>query len=305
MEINSRNNKKEGVFQAVPEESSKSEQDKTRTVVRKEEKSDVKSDGAIKLGDDDIIRLLSRYMSGITTKEEEEIVLDYLSESEENRMAFDAMCSAVEYQHLVDKKKAGGSKPIMQRRVLWVAMSVAAVALICLVVFSVILAGSQGKGGENYVAENKNGTTEVLSPEQGSSLENPRQEGASAPEAGKENEGGADKVRPAGWQTHEEKQLAEGTETGGFFVSRPSEKVLELDQNETAVGFSWEAYSVVKQTFLLKDKNGKVLMSRQVEGTYLNLDAREYRNYGSVTWELSVEFEDGSRKQESGTIKFK
>ena len=131
----------EGVFRAAPEESSKSEQDKTKTSTRKEEKSAVKSDGAIKLGGDDIIRLLSRYMSGIATKEEEEIVMDYLSESEENRLAFETMCLAVEYQRHVDMEEADGKRRMMQRRVLWIAISVAAVALICYVIFSVILAG--------------------------------------------------------------------------------------------------------------------------------------------------------------------
>lgn len=307
MEINSQSNSKEGVRQSIPDENSKSEQDKTKTATRKEGKSAVKVDGAMNVEDDDIVRLLSRYMSGIATAEEEEWVEEYLASSEENMMAFDAMCSAVEYQHEVDKKKVSGRNPFMRRRVLWIAMSVAAVALICFVVFSVIFAGSQGKGGENYVAENQNETTEPHSPEQGggASAQDPQQNGTTAPEDEKEDEGGVDKGRPAGWQSHEEKQFAEEQEGGGFIVSRPDKKVLELDQNETTVEFSWEEKNVVKQTLLLKDKKGKVLKSQQLEGTYLKLNVGEYRSSGTVTWELEVEFKDGSRKQESGTINFK
>lgn len=95
---------------------------------------------------DEIDRLLSRYVSGVATKEEERQALAYIASSKENMIAFDIVCAAAEYQQEAESKQQQilmqEHKRILQRRFLWVASSIAVAVLVCLVVFSILRAGN-------------------------------------------------------------------------------------------------------------------------------------------------------------------
>lgn len=256
---------------------------------------------------DEINKLLSRYMSGIATEEEERQAVAYITSSKENMIAFDIMCKAVEFQDFVEEQQLEEmrqeQRKVFQRRFLWVASSIAAAVLVCLVVFSILRAGMQGSGGENFVAENENGTTVVQGQQENEAheVENSEQEKVSVDEHSGDDV--KEQNQPPLWQVNDDKNYAEGSAEEGYF--NIPKHLYEVAQNETAVVFSWES-DAVAQTFQLVDKDRNVLLTEEVdESCYLKLDVGKYRSYGSLTWKLNLKYKDGTERQESGTVRFK
>ena len=263
---------------------------------------------------DDMDTLLCRYMSGVATEAEKQKVQAYLSQSEENRLDYEMMCKAVEFQRFVENQRQEEmrqeQRKVFLKRMTWTISSIAAVGLICIVIFSIVHSGMFGTEGGDYVAKNKQNPTEVKTGTQkGESPEtDPQQQGGdSGADNAQRKDGSENHGQQSVLRVNEDKNYAEGADAGEYSIimNQPSNKLYEVAQDATSFKFSWEADDAVEQTFILKDKNGNVVISETTSETYLKLDANKYRSYGSLTWKLKVKFKDESQKEESGTVRFK
>lgn len=258
---------------------------------------------------DDIDTLLCRYMSGVATEAEQQKVQAYLAKSEENRQDYEMMCKAAEFQKFVENQQREEmiqeQRKVFLKRMIWTVSSIAAVGLICIVMFSIVHSGMFGTEGEDFVAKNEQGTTEVKTTTQKdeSSTTDPQLGSDSVSENAQQKDNSQRTIL----RVNEEKNYASGTDAGEYSIImvRPIDKLYEVAPNATAFTFSWEADDAVEQTLLLKDNDGNVILSESVNETYLKLDAGKYRSYGSLTWKLKVKFKDNSQKEESGTVNFK
>lgn len=263
---------------------------------------------------DEIDTLLCRYMSGVATKEEQQKVQAYLSQSEKNRHDYEIMCKAADFQRFVENQQREEmmqeQRKIFLKRMIWTVSSIAAVGLICIVMFSIVHSGMFGTGGGDYVAKNKQGSAEVGNGMQknGPSETDPQQQGGvSGSENAQQKDGNENHGQQSVLRVNEDKNYAEKTDAGVYSIimNQPSNKLYEVAQDATSFKFSWEADDAVEQTLILKDMAGNVILSERVSETYLKLDAGKYRSYGSLTWKLKVKFKDQSQKEESGMVKFK
>lgn len=235
--------------------------------------------------------LLAKYLSGKTSPEETEQVLSFLAENDGNLDDFTQICAAIEVQKSAEKA-AFAQKKAVRRRILWVASSAAAIALIVVVA----LFAFQPKENSNWVAQKTDSTQNtIVVPEseftdnQNDSVIEKETNNAIAPN----------------WRGEQPKNYAESTSKTGFCnMITPSQSKYAVSTQRTYFDFSWST-DAVRQTLILKDENGRIVHREEMQDEdYVKLKVADYQKYGKLSWTLVLTYSSGATETKTGDIVF-
>ncbi len=237
--------------------------------------------------------LLAKYLSGKTSPEETEQVLSFLAENDENLEDFTQICAAIEVQKSAEKT-AFSQKKAFRRRILWVASSAAAIALIVVVA----LFAFHTNENSNWVAQQTDSTQKTMVLPKFESIDN-------------QNDSTVKKVKKKSnaltpnWRGEPSKNYAEGTSKTGFCTMiTPSQNVSSVSFHRTYFDFSWST-DAVRETLILKDENGQTLYREEMQNEdYVKFKVADYQKYGKLSWTLVLTYSSGATETKTGDIVF-
>lgn len=237
--------------------------------------------------------LLAKYLAGKTSPEETEQVLSFLAENDGNLEDFTQICAAIEVQKSAEKA-AFAQKRAFRRRILWVASSAAAIALIVVVA----LFAFQPKENSNWVAQKNDSTQKSMAVPKSESIDN-QNDSVVEKEKSKNNA-----IAP-NWRGEQPKNYAEGTSKTGFCTMiTPSRNVYAVSMQRTYFDFSWST-DAVRETLTLKDETGQIRYREEMQNEdYVKLKVADYQKYGKLSWALVLTYSSGATETKTGDIVF-
>lgn len=235
--------------------------------------------------------LLAKYLAGKTSPEETEQVLSFLAENDGNLDDFAQICAAIEVQKSAEMA-ASAHKKAVRRRILWVASSAAAIALIVVVA----LFAFQPKENSNWVAQQTDSTQNTIIVPESEFVDN---QNDSVIEKETNNA-----IAP-NWRGEQPKNYAEGTSKTGFCTMiTPSRNVYAVSTQRTYFDFSWST-DAVRETLTLKDETGQIRYREEMQNEdYVKLKVADYQKYGKLSWALVLTYSSGATETKTGDIVF-
>lgn len=237
--------------------------------------------------------LLAKYLAGKTSPEETEQVLSFLAENDGNLDDFAQICAAIEVQKSAEMA-ASAQKKAFRRRILWVASSAAAIALIVVVA----LFAFQPKENSHWVAQQTDSTQNTNVVPKSKSTDN--QEG----DIENKKTENTDAVAP-NWRGEQPKNYAESTSKTGFCnMVTPSQSKYAVSTQRTYFDFSWST-DAVRETLTLKDETGQIRYREEMQNEdYVKLKVADYQKYGKLSWALVLTYSSGATETKTGDIVF-
>lgn len=237
--------------------------------------------------------LLAKYLSGKTSPEETEQVLSFLAENDGNLDDFTQICAAIEVQKSAEKA-AFAQKRAVRRRILWVASSAAAIALIVVVA----LFAFQPNENDDRMAQQTDSAQNSIFVPKSESFDNQNDSIAKGVEE-------KSKALAPNWRGEPSKNYAEGTSKMGFCTMiTPSQNVSSVSSHRTYFDFSWST-DAVRETLILKDENGRIIHREEMQNEdYVKFKVADYQKYGKLSWTLVLTYSSGATETKTGDIVF-
>lgn len=225
--------------------------------------------------------LLAKYLSGKTSKEEEEIVLAYLSESDENVDDLLNMSAAVELHHSKQKKNVE-----KRNRFLWAAS--AAAAIIVLIVVGVFVFNNNENSEEQFAQKNSQ-----QAQQNESAISDTSSIKHSSPKTTK-----TDSVL---YQINEPKHYADSAKKRNYVnMVYPVSKLTSINGEKQSMTFRWST-DAVGIHLVVKTKENRIIVNQDlgiVKLYKLNLP----NDVDTLNWNAVFTYSDGSTAEKKGTI---
>ena len=223
--------------------------------------------------------LLAKYLDGKTTPEETELVLQYLSESDEHIAELADICEAIEVQH--DAEKSVRRRTLRTR---WWLVAPVAAAVALLVILLTLPYRNLPQGGGELVAEQTD-----------SILDMPQTESTDAP-LKSDNSTDASSSNPASpVQNAVPPKRYAGTEAKTDYVNLiyPYKTIHYISSGRKSVDFRWES-DAISVRLIVKDGEANLLYDKVIKGEdhcYWPVPSVEKPIFD---WQLIFTFADGT-----------
>lgn len=230
--------------------------------------------------------LLAKYLSGKASAEEEERVLDFLAEKDENLEDFLTMTTAAKMQHEEEKN----SEKRQHYWIKWVAAAAAVVAIVLLGVF----AFQHNDTDNNYLAEEQTEKTNEVSEEPSiidttdNNLITPATPAVTPQSI----------VSP---QVNEPKHYADSAKKKNYTTMiYPSSQLTSVSENLQSLNFRWNT-DAVEIHLLVKTENENTFVDQKL-GTAKYYKLTLPKDADTLQWQAIFTFSDGKSQVKKGKI---
>lgn len=229
--------------------------------------------------------MLAKYMSGMATPEEEEAVLAYLSENEENLEDFKNMGEAVMLNDFASKKETKSRQRFT--RYLYAAAAIALLVIVCLVAIN-----RNPNQNDQFAQQSPNKeTTDTTVVQSTNNIKEPTNSEAQSQISTSER-------MPS---TMEPKHYADSSHKSNYAnMVYPTKKRTMISKEKKNVNFRWNTDAVGVHLSVRSDDGKWVKDMQLAKEKYFTVSLPE--NVDTLMWHVVFTYDDGTSSEESGMI---